>query len=44
MNDNSPEFKNSIYNFTVNENEPAGTSVGQVTAIDRDINENADIR
>uniref|UniRef100_A0A673VXN1 Protocadherin 2 alpha a 15 n=1 Tax=Salmo trutta TaxID=8032 RepID=A0A673VXN1_SALTR len=41
VNDNSPEFSLSPYNFYVTENNDPGGSVFSVTASDRDINENA---
>ncbi|XP_045574122.1 protocadherin alpha-7 isoform X6 [Salmo salar] len=41
VNDNSPEFSLSPYNFYVTENNDPGSSVFSVTASDRDLNENA---
>jgi Cadherin domain len=36
IDDELPHFTNSFYSFLVLENEPAGTEVGWVSAIDRD--------
>ncbi|XP_055782682.1 protocadherin alpha-7-like isoform X31 [Salvelinus fontinalis] len=41
VNDNSPEFSLSPYNFYVSENNDPGASVFSVSASDHDINENA---
>nr|XP_046180971.1 protocadherin alpha-8-like [Oncorhynchus gorbuscha] len=41
VNDNSPEFSLSPYNFYVTENNEPGASLFRVSASDRDINENA---
>lgn len=41
MNDNDPMFETSFKELSINENEPAGTSVAKVTAKDRDSGENA---
>ncbi|XP_075235036.1 fat-like cadherin-related tumor suppressor homolog [Lycorma delicatula] len=40
-NDNDPLFESAEVTVTVNENEPAGTSVSKVTARDKDSGENA---
>lgn len=42
-NDNSPEFTNSTFTFSIPENEPADSFVGKLTAIDRDIGRNAEL-
>lgn len=36
INDNDPIFDTDIYNFTVRENSPRGTIVGQIRANDMD--------
>lgn len=36
INDNDPIFDMDIYNFTVRENSPRGTIVGQIRATDND--------
>ncbi|XP_034546277.1 uncharacterized protein LOC117817633 [Notolabrus celidotus] len=41
VNDNSPQFSLSQYNFYVTENNPAGASVFSLTASDRDEGDNA---
>lgn len=40
-NDNSPRLSEERYFFTVAENQPAGSSVGRVTASDRDAGQNS---
>lgn len=42
-NDNKPEFVNVTFDFHVNENEPAGTFVGKLSATDRDAGRNAEL-
>ena len=42
-NDNSPEFTNTEYNITVKEDIPINSTILQVTANDKDINENGRI-
>ncbi|PVD34666.1 hypothetical protein C0Q70_05943 [Pomacea canaliculata] len=42
-NDNSPEFSNTTYVFSVPENRPAGTYVGKVQAADNDVDQNAEL-
>ena len=42
-NDNSPELSSRHYQFSVNENEPANTFLGQVYATDLDIGRNAEL-
>lgn len=42
-NDNAPQFTNSTFTFSINENEPSDTFVGKLTATDRDIGRNADL-
>ncbi len=37
INDVKPEFTSSVYHFSVLENKPVGTPVGEVHAIDRDL-------
>ena len=43
MNDNKPQFNQSIYSVTISGNTAVGTSVFQVTATDRDSGENGRI-
>nr|XP_006816965.1 PREDICTED: protein dachsous-like [Saccoglossus kowalevskii] len=43
-NDNSPKFMNSTYAFTVQENTPPSTNIGQVIAADRDAGNNGAVR
>lgn len=43
-NDNSPMFRQAEYSFDIQENMPAGTSVGTVVANDFDSGENAKVR
>lgn len=40
-NDNDPEFKKDVYDFSVLENQEAGITIGQVEASDKDIGQNA---
>ena len=42
-NDNPPVFSQPSYSFTIAENEPARTFVGQVAATDRDIGRNSEL-
>lgn len=42
-NDNKPEFANMTFDFHINENEPAGTFVGKLSANDRDTGRNAEL-
>lgn len=42
-NDNSPEFTNSTFSFSIRENEPPDSFVGKLTATDRDIGRNAEL-
>lgn len=42
-NDNRPEFANATFDFHINENEPAGTFVGKLSASDRDAGRNAEL-
>lgn len=42
-NDNSPEFTNSSFSFSIRENEPPDSFVGKLTASDRDIGRNAEL-
>lgn len=44
LNDNFPEFEHPVYKVTVLEDIAVGTNIITVTAIDKDIGENADIR
>ncbi|XP_064633793.1 cadherin EGF LAG seven-pass G-type receptor 2-like isoform X2 [Lineus longissimus] len=44
VNDNFPEFKQTVYNGTINENAVVGTSVITVTATDKDQGSNGAIR
>ncbi|CAH1174191.1 unnamed protein product [Phaedon cochleariae] len=42
-NDNSPEFTNSTFSFSIRENEPPDSFVGKLTASDKDIGRNAEL-
>lgn len=42
-NDNSPEFTNSTFTFSIRENEPPDSFVGKLLATDRDIGRNAEL-
>lgn len=42
-NDNSPQFTNSTFSFSIRENEPPDSFVGKLTATDRDIGRNAEL-
>lgn len=42
-NDNSPEFTNNTFTFSIRENEPPDSFVGKLTAADRDIGRNAEL-
>ncbi|XP_018326726.1 cadherin-related tumor suppressor-like [Agrilus planipennis] len=42
-NDNSPQFINSTFTFTIQENEPPDSFVGKLTATDKDIGRNAEL-
>ncbi|CAH1264999.1 FAT4 [Branchiostoma lanceolatum] len=42
-NDNTPAFASNLYSFTLEENVAGGTSVGDVSASDDDIDSNADL-
>lgn len=44
VNDNDPEFDRGHYEFHVEENRPAGTVIGAVSAVDRDAGDNALVR
>ncbi|XP_043223379.1 protein dachsous-like [Amphibalanus amphitrite] len=44
VNDHSPEFSQTTYEFAVTENMPAGTPVGSLAATDRDLGANASLR
>jgi len=44
VNDNEPQFTQPIYSLSVNEDAPAGTSLGQLTASDLDRGSNAEVR
>eukprot|EP00795_Rhopilema_esculentum_P000635 gene635-10339_t len=43
INDNTPSFGTSYYIFTIKENSPHGTLVGQVTAVDSDSGRNGEV-
>ena len=43
VNDNSPSFSKNIYDVDVNENAVIGSSIGQVSAMDKDSSQNAKI-
>ncbi|RZC34665.1 Cadherin domain containing protein [Asbolus verrucosus] len=42
-NDNSPEFTNTTFTFSIRENEPPDSFVGKLTASDHDIGRNAEL-
>lgn len=42
-NDNSPEFTNQTFTFSIRENEPPDSFVGKLTATDKDIGRNAEL-
>lgn len=42
-NDHAPQFTNSTFSYAINENEPADTFVGKLTATDLDIGRNAEL-
>lgn len=42
-NDNSPQFTNSTFSFSIRENEPPDSFVGKLTATDKDIGRNAEL-
>uniref|UniRef100_A0A8U7P4N9 Protocadherin gamma-C3 n=1 Tax=Corvus moneduloides TaxID=1196302 RepID=A0A8U7P4N9_CORMO len=44
VNDNAPTFTQSIYTMGMSENEPAGRSLGRLSATDLDAGENARVR
>ncbi|XP_064244131.1 protocadherin beta-16-like [Passer domesticus] len=44
VNDNAPTFTQPIYTMVVSENEPAGRSLGRLSATDPDAGENARVR
>ena len=44
MNDHAPVFRQKIYRATMSESLPQGASVTSVSAIDKDIGENAKLR
>ena len=44
VNDNDPRFRESVYRFYVEENQPAATTVGQVSATDRDQTDNSQLK
>ena len=44
VNDHSPEFERKAYHALVQENLPAGTSVIQLRATDKDAGDNSKIR
>ena len=43
VNDNTPTFDSSNFQFMISENQPIGTAVGNVTASDRDSGTNAEV-
>ncbi|XP_076446681.1 protein dachsous-like [Babylonia areolata] len=43
-NDNDPEFSRSEYKFSILENQPPGSLIGQITASDRDTGDNQRLR
>ncbi|XP_074740123.1 protocadherin beta-16-like [Strix uralensis] len=44
VNDNAPTFARAVYTMVLSENEPAGTSLGRLSATDADAGENARVR
>jgi len=44
VNDNAPQFTHDVYSMSVDQNAPAGTTVGQLDASDSDRGLNADVR
>ncbi|CAM9462830.1 unnamed protein product [Bubo scandiacus] len=44
VNDNAPTFAQAVYTMVLSENEPAGTSLGRLSATDADAGENARVR
>ncbi|NXJ85057.1 PCDB8 protein, partial [Trogon melanurus] len=44
VNDNTPSFTQAIYTMVISENEPAGTSLGRLSATDADEGKNARVR
>ncbi|XP_012431012.3 protocadherin beta-16-like [Taeniopygia guttata] len=44
VNDNAPTFTQAIYTMVISENEPAGRSLGHLSATDPDAGENAHVR
>ncbi|NXL14630.1 PCDB8 protein, partial [Setophaga kirtlandii] len=44
VNDNAPTFSQAIYTMVMSENEPAGRSLGRLSATDPDAGENARVR
>ena len=44
VNDNRPQFVNKTFNFTITENSPTNTLIGQVLASDADIGSNSEIQ
>ncbi|NXM53778.1 PCDB2 protein, partial [Illadopsis cleaveri] len=44
VNDNAPTFTQAIYTMVISENEPAGRSLGRLSAMDPDTGENARVR
>ncbi|XP_075298086.1 protocadherin beta-7-like [Opisthocomus hoazin] len=44
VNDNAPTFNQAVYTMVLRENEPAGTSLGRLSATDADSGKNAHVR
>ncbi|XP_019328747.1 PREDICTED: protocadherin beta-15-like, partial [Aptenodytes forsteri] len=44
VNDNAPTFAQAVYTMVLSENEPAGTSLGRLSATDADAGKNARVR
>ncbi|XP_074460534.1 protocadherin beta-1-like, partial [Larus michahellis] len=44
VNDNAPSFSQDVYTMVLSENEPAGTSLGRLSATDADTGKNACVR
>ncbi|KAF1629369.1 Protocadherin beta-14, partial [Eudyptes filholi] len=44
VNDNAPTFAQAVYTMVLSENEPAGTSLGRLSATDADAGKNAGVR
>ena len=43
VNDNTPTFDSNNFQFMINENQPIGTAIGNVSASDHDSGTNAEV-